>query len=345
MLDTEVAGHYGDFVGGLIGTFVSAILLYYTFKLQREDSEDNSQVYRIEILNNIFFHMVDLYKKILDDQTVEFDGIRYTGKEALHYKYEQMLEEFEYSNDDNYNRKLAVSSFMNFYSLSCDFSPVYFRTLFRTFQILSKETEDDNIIEHAIQLMKVLRAQLTDTELVMLRYNAMTKLGYDFADLINKFRLLKHLPPLELMEYRYWRKQMTLEEQGCTNVLLLATKYNMIKVLETESTVESYSNNVYLYHINVSTNSTKSELQICLFIKANPVLKDTDIIRGICKLSSNDRLSLFRLFLKDCIVFSTFNRLNNYKQLEFTEIDDTANGRWYVKVTNKEGKALRLRAG
>lgn len=345
VLDTEVAGHYGDFVGGLIGTFVSAILLYYTFKLQREDSEENSQVYRIEILNNIFFHMVDLYKKILDDQTVELDEIRYTGKEALHYKYEQMLEEFEYSNDDNLNRKLAVSSFMNFYSLSRDFSPVYFRTLFRTFQILSKETEDENIIEHAIQLMKVLRAQLTDTELVMLRYNTMTKLGSDFADLINKFRILKHLPPLELMEYSYWRKQMTLEEQGCTNVLLLATKYNMIKVLETESMVESYSNNVHLYHINVSTNEAKSELQICLFIKVNQVLKDTDIIRGICKLSSNDRLSLFRLFLKDCIVFSTFNRLNNYKQLEFAEIDDTANGKWYVKVINKAGKALKLREG
>ena len=69
---------------------------------------------------------------------------------------------------------------------------------------------------------------------------------------------------------------MSLEEQGCTNVLLLSTRYNMIKVLETGSAVESYSNNTSKYHLNVSTNETKSELQICLFIKTNTTLRDTN---------------------------------------------------------------------
>ena len=161
--------------------------------------------------------------------------------------------------------------------------------------------------------------------------------------MINKFKLLKHLPPLELMEYSYWRKQMSLEEQGCTNVLLLSIRYNMIKVLETGSAVESYSNNTSKYHLNVSTNETKSELQICLFIKTNTTLRDTDLIRGVCKLSSNDRRSLLRLFLMDCIVFSTFNRLNEYKNLEFSETDDAPNGKWYVNVKTKDGQRLRLR--
>lgn len=30
VLNTEIVGHYGDFVGGFIGTFLSVILLYYT---------------------------------------------------------------------------------------------------------------------------------------------------------------------------------------------------------------------------------------------------------------------------------------------------------------------------
>ncbi len=346
VLDTEVAGHFGDFVGGLIGTIVSVILLYFTFKLQREDSEDNALVYRIEILNNNFFHMVDLYKKILDDQTIDLtdDPIRYKGKEALHYSYEQIRDGFEYKEKYLQNRKLAVSSFLNFYSLSRDFSPAYFRTLYRIFQVLNEETKDKDIAPYAVRLMKVMRAQLTDTELVLLRYNAMTKLGSDFADLINKFRLIKHLPPLELMEYSYWRKQMTLEEQGCTNVLLLSTKYNMVKVLETNSNVESYSNNILTYHLNVSTNDNKSELQLCMFINNNRTLKDTDMIRGICRLSSEDKMSLLRLFVMDCIVFSTFNRLNEYKNLVFTETVDSPNGKWYVKVNTKDGSRLRLRS-
>ena len=344
-LNTEVVGHFGDFIGGLIGTIVSVLLLYYTFKLQREDSEDNALVYRVEILNNNFFHMLDLYKRILDDfpTVIEDELISYKGKEALHYKYEQMHDEFDFKDNPLLNRKLAVSSFINFYSLTRDFSPTYYRILFRIFQILSDEVKDKEMVSQVLRLMKVMRAQLTDTELVLIRYNAMTKLGSDFIDIINEFRLLKHLPPLELMEYSYWRKQMTLEEQGCTNVLLLSTKYNMAKVLETGSGVESYSNNVTQYFLNVSTNETRSELQICMFIKTNATLRDTDLIRGIYKLSTNDRMSLLRLFLMDCIVFSTFNRLNNYRNLEFTEKCDIINGKWYVNVRTKDGQRLKMR--
>ena len=44
VLDTEIVGHYGDFIGGVIGTFLSVILLYYTFYHQRKDSSRNSKV-------------------------------------------------------------------------------------------------------------------------------------------------------------------------------------------------------------------------------------------------------------------------------------------------------------
>ena len=46
VLNTEVVGHYGDFIGGAIGTLVSIVLLYYTLNLQRRDSEKNVQVYK-----------------------------------------------------------------------------------------------------------------------------------------------------------------------------------------------------------------------------------------------------------------------------------------------------------
>ena len=37
VLNTEVVGHYGDFIGGAIGTLVSIVLLYYTLKLGAPD--------------------------------------------------------------------------------------------------------------------------------------------------------------------------------------------------------------------------------------------------------------------------------------------------------------------
>lgn len=341
VLNTEIVGHYGDFIGGAIGTLVSIVLLYYTLKLQRRDSENNVQVYKQQQLNDLFFHLLKQYDDILKTfKTRTTDDNELQGRKALHFKLKEMYEQFDVKENDSQNRKHAVSSFLNFYSVSRDFSPIYFRTLFRVFKLL--ETSDKCLRVHSIQLMKILRAQLSDSELALLRYNGMSREGAKFVPLINKFNLLKHLPPLELMEYKRWSKKMTLEEQGCTNVLLLETKHNIQKVLETPSSVESYSNNPRKYNINVSSNDEAAELKVYLYINKNVILNDSDLIRGIYKLAEDERLSLLLFFVKDCLVLSSFNKLNSYKDLEFDSKKDEE-GKLLVTVKTKNHVPLRMR--
>lgn len=341
VLNTEIVGHYGDFIGGAIGTLVSIVLLYYTLKLQRRDSENNVQVYKQQQLNDLFFHLLKQYDDILKTfKTRTADDNELQGRKALHFKLKEMYEQFDVKENDSQNRKHAVSSFLNFYSVSRDFSPIYFRTLFRVFKLL--ETSDKCLRVHSIQLMKILRAQLSDSELALLRYNGMSRQGAKFVPLINKFNLLKHLPPLELMEYKRWSKKMTLEEQGCTNVLLLETKHNIQKVLETPSSVESYSNNPRKYNINVSSNDEAAELKVYLYINKNVILNDSDLIRGIYKLAEDERLSLLLFFVKDCLVLSSFNKLNSYKDLEFDSKKDEE-GKLLVTVKTKNHVPLRMR--
>lgn len=341
VLNTEIVGHYGDFIGGAIGTLVSIVLLYYTLKLQRRDSENNVQVYKQQQLNDLFFHLLKRYDDILKTfKTRTTDDNELQGRKALHFKLEEMYEQFDVKENDSQNRKHAVSSFLNFYSVSRDFSPIYFRTLFRVFKLL--ETSDKCLRVHSIQLMKILRAQLSDSELALLRYNGMSRQGAKFVPLINKFNLLKHLPPLELMEYKRWSKKMTLEEQGCTNVLLLETKHNIQKVLETPSSVESYSNNPRKYNINVSSNDEAAELKVYLYINKNVILNDSDLIRGIYKLAEDERLSLLLFFVKDCLVLSSFNKLNSYKDLEFDSKKDEE-GKLLVTVKTNNHVPLRMR--
>lgn len=341
VLNTEVVGHYGDFIGGAIGTLVSIVLLYYTLKLQRRDSENNVQVYKQQQLNDLFFHLLKQYDDILKSlKTKTADNKKLQGREALHFQLKEMYEWFDVKENDSQNRKHAVSSFLNFYSLSRDFSPIYFRTLFRVFKLL--ETSDKCLKVHSIQLMKILRAQLSDSELALLRYNGMSRQGAKFVPLINKFNLLKHLPPLELMEYKRWSKKMTLEERGCTNVLLLETKHNIQKVLETSSSVESYSNNPRKYNINVSSNDEATELKVYLYINTNVKLNDSDLIRGIYKLAEDERLSLLLFFVKDCLVLSSFNKLNSYKDLEF-DSKNGEDGKLLVTVKTKNQGPLRMR--
>lgn len=341
VLNTEIVGHYGDFIGGAIGTLVSIVLLYYTLKLQRRDSENNVQVYKQQQLNDLFFHLLKQYDDILKTfKTRTTDDNELQGRKALHFKLKEMYEQFDVKENDSQNRKHAVSSFLNFYSVSRDFSPIYFRTLFRVFKLL--ETSDKCLRVHSIQLMKILRAQLSDSALALLRYNGMSRQGAKFVPLINKFNLLKHLPPLELMEYKRWSKKMTLEEQGCTNVLLLETKHNIQKVLETPSSVESYSNNPRKYNINVSSNDEAAELKVYLYINKNVILNDSDLIRGIYKLAEDERLSLLLFFVKDCLVLSSFNKLNSYKDLEFDSKKDEE-GKLLVTVKTKNHIPLRMR--
>lgn len=341
VLNTEIVGHYGDFIGGAIGTLVSIVLLYYTLKLQRRDSENNVQVYKQQQLNDLFFHLLKQYDDILKTfKTRTTDDNELQGRKALHFKLKEMYEQFDVKENDSQNRKHAVSSFLNFYSVSRDFSPIYFRTLFRVFKLL--ETSDKCLRVHSIQLMKILRAQLSDSELALLRYNGMSRQGAKFVPLINKFNLLKHLPPLELMEYKRWSKKMTLEEQGCTNVLLLETKHNIQKVLETPSSVESYSNNPRKYNINVSSNDEAAELKVYLYINKNVILNDSDLIRGIYKLAEDERLSLLLFFVKDCLVLSSFNKLNSYKDQEFDSKKDEE-GKLLVTVKTKNHVPLRMR--
>lgn len=341
VLNTEIAGHYGDFIGGAIGTLVSIVLLYYTLKLQRRDSENNVQVYKQQQLNDLFFHLLKQYDDILKSlKTKTSDNKKLQGREALHFILIEMYEQFEVKENDSQNRKHAVSSFLNFYSLSRDFSPIYFRTLFRVFKLL--ETSDKCLRVHSIQLMKILRAQLSDSELALLRYNGMSRQGSKFVPLINKFNLLKHLPPLELMEYKMWSKKMTLEERGCTNVLLLETKHNIQKVLETSASTASYSNNPRKYIINVSSNDEATELKVYLYINKNVILNDSDLIRGVCKLAEDERLSLLLFFVKDCLVLSSFNKLNIYKDLEFDSKKDE-DAKLLVTVKTKNHVPLRMR--
>lgn len=341
VLNTEVVAHYGDFIGGAIGTLVSIVLLYYTLKLQRRDSENNVQVYKQQQLNDLFFHLLQQYDDILKTfKTRTTDDNELQGRKALHFKLKEMYEQFNVNENDSQSRKNAVSSFLNFYSVSRDFSPIYFRTLFRVFKLL--ETSDKCLRVHSIQLMKILRAQLSDSELALLRYNGMSRQGAKFVPLINKFNLLKHLPPLELMEYKRWSKKMTLEERGCTNVLLLETKHNIQKVLETLSSVESYSNNPRKYNINVSSNDEATELKVYLYINKNVILNDSDLIRGIYKLAEDERLSLLLFFVKDCLVLSSFNKLNSYKDLEFDSKKDEE-GKLLVTVKTKNYVPLRMR--
>lgn len=312
---TDQVGQYGDFVGGVIGTIFSVVLLYFTLTLQRKDSEKNSYVYSNQQLNDVFFHLIEVYNEIL--KGFEFEDIEdryYIGKMAVHKNVENMYEGYNYKIPPSQSRKSAVLTYQDFYARERTFAPVYFRTLYRICQIID-ESDCEN--EKKVEYFKILRAQLTDSELILMRYNAMTPIGHKFTTYINKYNILKHIPIFMLLEYKVWRRMMNTNEAFNVSNFLQFLKEEMADLVKPDN------NNIYAkvsgnkkYKIRVSCNKNKNKITFLFIKRCNIVLGDNANLKSFDNLSFENLTELLRYYIKDCFVLNSFNQLNPRKELK-----------------------------
>lgn len=94
-------------------------------------------------------------------------------------------------------KKQADALYVSFYLEYKNQIAHYFRTLYRIFCFIDNSalTECDKV-EYA----KIMRTQLSESELFFLYYNAFSPYGQSFQKIINKYNLIKHLPFLEKLE-------------------------------------------------------------------------------------------------------------------------------------------------
>lgn len=99
---------------------------------------------------------------------------------------------------------LEISSklYMKFYVEHREKIAPYFRTLYRILDLIDTSPLLEDAEKDKKSYAKILRGQLTESELFFIRYNAMSIYGRNFVKYINKYRILKHLPVLELLEFQ-----------------------------------------------------------------------------------------------------------------------------------------------
>lgn len=349
MLNTEVVGHYGDFIGGVIGSFVSIILLYYTFFQQRIDSHRNSKVYLKQQINDDFYHLIDLYYNILS--TLEFpisddEGGLPTilkGKEALCAYMKDMWDGFD-DTSKGPKRKQAILAYMDFYAKCREFAPVYYRTLYRTCETISNKEKDTDYKN--VELIKILRAQLSDSEMVMAYYNAQTRMGNKFKYYANRFNLFKHLPPLELLEYKSFTKIIAKPiDISALNVYLVEIRQRMEEILSEENpthlTINEHNSSV---SIALHTSEQRDSIELIVTRKNSIVLKNHDPYNCIMRLNEKTLIELFKYFLYDCIVLHNFQTYNIRKELTFDNNVEVATSKtsYSFSVKNIEGNAINM---
>lgn len=347
-LDNDSVGQYGDFIGGVLGTLLSVVLLYYTLHLQRHDSNRNAKIFEKQELNNDFYHLLSLYQDILRDFAFQADGIEMRGKELLAHRYKEYYEEID--EDTKSLRNAAKRTYLQFYADNRHFAPVYFRTLYRICEAIDgKERETDY---KNVSYIKILRAQLTDAEMLLLRYNAQSIMGKPFRYYINRMNILKHLPPFELLEYKKWHNKLSRigeHEVSSMNTILIELRQRIAELLDKDnhSELSTFTEAHSIATFAIRVTKEKDELTMVLNRRNANLIPKTDLFGCLLRFSSEELQELFAYFLYDSIVLMNFSQFNIRRELDFTSRDESPadNSRVTLSfsVKNRQHKRISMK--
>lgn len=249
----DVVGTYGDFIGGVLGTLValySAYLLVRTLGNQLSVNSNvmdtnNKTIYQsfLQIFDNKFNTLFNIYRQAKDSYQCEASISRKRVIETGDTKKEILIKEkvllhgsealdklavefsnIKYTDSRTYlsRVKSATKIFDEFYSAHSREMSVHFRSLYLLAKFVA---ETDNVDEEGnvkltepdrVEYAKSIRGQLSEGEMLLLRYNCLTSRGEKMQTFVNQFNLIKHLPVMSLLEFRKHRRHLNSKRQAST---------------------------------------------------------------------------------------------------------------------------------
>ena len=242
-IDSQIFGSFGDLLSGIIGSivgFLGAFLLVRTFQNQAEVNESvvntnddiietnksivetNKDVIAtnksaVEANNNaiaasqaewfqtqmqLFDSKFRLFMQAYTDAINSYDFEGKTGRLALE-KIATNFSKGEFENHNDYKRRneSAIEEYKEFYSKHRIFMSIHFRTLYLLMSLLyNSDLEEEDKVMYA----KMVRGQMSDGEMLLLRYNCMAEYGRKMQVYCNQYNLTKHVSIMSLLEFKQY---------------------------------------------------------------------------------------------------------------------------------------------
>ncbi|WP_219519693.1 putative phage abortive infection protein [Mameliella sp. CS4] len=210
-------GAWGDFIGGTLNpiltflTFTGVLLSIFLQRLElglsRSELERSAnalekQITSIEKQNfeAAFFQMLNTFNTIVEsiDLYNKDNGMETSGRDCFRVFYTRLNKIYR-DNKEKGSKKHAAEailrlSYFNFWKQHQLELGHYYRFLFNVFRFLDESPASEEY--HA----KLLRAQLSDQELLLLFYNCLSQHGQKFSDYAIKYKLFDNLPTIRLLE-------------------------------------------------------------------------------------------------------------------------------------------------
>lgn len=319
------AGQIGDFIGGFSGTLftlVGVVLLFETLALQRKELSESRMVFEKQQFENTFFNLLNLYQgvvKSLHFDFIDFGSERiYNGKDFFEQQKKRFYNDFQSQGSYSKNRKQATLNYIEFYVTTKEQTAHYFRTIYRIFRFISNSSFSE---KEKMNYAKIVRAQLSESELFFLHYNAYTDYGIKFRELINQFNIIKHLPTLEKVEFIDYAGQLQQMEKNGVGLVLDDLKY-FIKTAISEGK-EGYK--TYLQgSIALKVTSENSSTFKLLVIKKENMLINTTYQQGygLGNFDLAKTEEFFIDYINDLISYSNYFDFNG-RELSITSTSST----------------------
>jgi len=224
--DVTHMGPTGDWLAGSSSPFLSFatfLILLATFKQQRKeldiakkDSEDQRTTTAIQRFENTFFQMMNLHNEIIRSIQVVISNFKYPvypayenngqdnydreifiGRNALENLYLNYKSEYEHNCNlhIDYRIEEIKETYENWYSDKEHHIGHYYRSLYHMYNLIHTSELDQKQY-----YAKLLRAQLSKSELLLLFYNSIAfSEDNKFIPLIREYNILKHINIDELI--------------------------------------------------------------------------------------------------------------------------------------------------
>jgi hypothetical protein len=366
-IDYNLFGTLGDFIGGVLGTIIAFYSVYLLVRTFQNQIETNASVTTTnESVVQVNNDVIATNKKLIQQSQLQIFDSRFNTLLNLYHKavesysegdlkgrdcFERYALDFKnsgYENHTEYKRRSlgAVSEYLVLYANHRRGLSVHYRMLY----LLSRLTAEEKMREnYRVTYAKSIRGQLSEGELLLLRYNCLAPYGQKMCQYVNQFNLLKHLPIMSLLEFTYWRKMVKDEDKiSSIDQLALSLKKLMTKMLDKEGSNEEKIDLSSRYKINLKVSDTHDSFEVRLN-KSKKKIKGGAIKRPVEEGALDNIVeSELATFMKEVLIelfvysnFFMFNGDNHNIVSSETEEDDDKHLTVVTRVS-RPGIALAL---
>lgn len=329
----DLFGTFGDFIGGFLGTIVAFYTAYLLVKTFQNQIKTNANVVKTnESVINANQSVIETNKKLIKQTHLQIFDSRfstllnlYKGAIADYHKdgeygrqvFEAIVKDFRTNgliNKTEYKRRSisAVMEYLNLYSEYRQNFSVHFRMLYLLARLTAEEKIEEN---YRISYAKNIRGQLSDSELLIIRYNCLSPYGEKMRTYVNKFNLIKHLPITSLLEFSRWRK-LIADDSYCSSVdrLAISLKKLMTGMLDSQGGVkrEYKISSRLMFDFNLDeTHESMDVLFSMQKVKKNGgAIKRLHEERAFDAILSDDIELFLKEFFTEIFIYSNFFRFN-----------------------------------